>query len=142
MLGDRLLTWLSEVGAGRPLLWLVAGYLAVFVVTLLIVVGMLAALPVTYFQDDGQPPPLPRGGVMGGVVRVLRNAVGLVLIVVGFVLALPAVPGQGVLTMLVGLMLVDFPGKRRFERKLVARPGVLETMNRVRAWLHRPPLML
>jgi hypothetical protein len=44
--------------------------------------------------------------------------------------------------MLVGLMLVDFPGKRRFERKLVARPGVLEAMNRVRAWLRRPPLVL
>jgi hypothetical protein len=142
MLGDGPLAWLSEVGAGRSLLWLVAGYLAVFVVTILIVVGMLAALPETYFRDDGQPPRLPRDGVMGSIVRVLRNAVGLVLIILGFLLALPAVPGQGVLTMLVGLMLVDFPGKRRFERKLVARPGVLEAMNRVRAWLRRPPLVL
>ena len=47
----------------------------------------------------------------------------------------------GVLTMLIGLMLVDFPGKRRLEQRLVARPGVLETMNRVRAWLGRPPLV-
>ena len=40
-----------------------------------------------------------------------------------------------------GLMLVDFPGKRVLEQKLVARRGVLETMNRVRAWLGRPPLV-
>jgi hypothetical protein len=78
---------------------------------------------------------------VGVIGRVLRNVVGLALIILGFLLSLPAVPGQGVLTMLVGLLLVDFPGKRRFERKLVARPGVLETMNRVRAWLRRPPLV-
>jgi hypothetical protein len=43
--------------------------------------------------------------------------------------------------MLIGLMLVDFPGKRPLEHKLAARPRVLETINRVRAWLGRPPLM-
>jgi hypothetical protein len=142
MLGDNLPAWVSGAGAGRNLLLLVGGYLAVFVVTILIVAGMLAALPATYFRDDGQRRPLPRGGIAGVVGRVLKNALGLVLIVLGFLLSLPAVPGQGVLTMLIGLMLMDFPGKRRFEQKLVARPGVLEAMNRVRAWLRRPPLVL
>ena len=142
MLGANLLAWLSGAGTGRNLLLLAAGYLAVFVVTILIVVGILAVLPVTYFRDDGQPRPLPRGRAAGVVGRVLRNALGLVLIILGFLLSLPAIPGQGVLTMLIGLMLMDFPGKRRFEQKLVVRPGVLEAMNRVRAWLRRPPLVL
>jgi hypothetical protein len=141
VLGDGLLARLSAE-AGRNLLLLVAGYLAVLGVTLLIVVGVLAALPATYFRDDGSPRPPPQGGPAGVVGRALRNALGLVLIVLGLLLSLPAVPGQGVLTMLIGLLLVDLPGKRRFERKLVARPGVLEAMNRVRAWLRRPPLVL
>ena len=119
-----------------------AGYLAVFIITMLIVVGVLAALPVAYFRDDGQPPPRQRGRIAGVIGRVLRNVLGLVLIILGLLLSLPAVPGQGVLTVLIGLMLMDFPGKRRLERKLVARPGVLEAMNRVRAWLRRPPLVL
>ena len=125
----------------RYLLWLVAGYLAVSIVSIMIAVGALAALPVTYFRDGGQPRLLPRGGVTGFIGRVLKNILGVVLIILGFFLSLPGVPGQGVLTMLIGLMLVDFPGKRRFEQKLVTRPGVLETMNRVRAWLGRPPLV-
>lgn len=122
-------------------LWLLLGvYIVVFVVTILIVVVRLAALPVTYFRDDDTTRPPPQGGVVGIVARALKNALGLVLIVLGLLLSLPGVPGQGVLTMLIGLMLMDFPGKRRLERKLVARPGVLAAMNRVRAWLRRPPL--
>lgn len=140
MLGDGPLAWLAGAG-GRNLLLLVAGYLAVFGVTLLIAVGMIAALPVTYFRDGDQPR-LARRGPAAVVGRILRNALGLVLIVLGLFLSLPAVPGQGVLTMLIGLMLADFPGKRRFELKLVARPGTLATMNRVRGWLGRPPLVL
>jgi hypothetical protein len=142
MLGDNSLAWLAGAGAGRNLLLVVAAYLTVSIVTILIVVGMLATLPATYFRDDGRLRPLPRGGAAGIIGRVLRNALGLVLILLGLLLSLPAVPGQGVLTMLIGLMLVDFPGKRRFELKVVARPGVLEAMNRVRAWLRRPPLVL
>jgi len=141
MRGDGLLEWLARAGAGRNLLLLAAGYLAVSIVTVLIMAGMLAALPATYFRDDGRPRPRPRVGAAGVIARVLRNALGLVLILLGLLLSLPAVPGQGVLTMLVGLMLVDFPSKRRFELKLVARPGVLEAMNRFRGWLRRPPLV-
>lgn len=142
MLGNSALAWLLEAAAGWNLLLLVAGYLAVSAVTFLIVIGMLAALPATYFRDGGQPRPLPRGRGAGLIGRVFRNVLGLALIILGFLLSLPAVPGQGVLTMLIGLMLVDFPGKRRLEQKIVARPGVLEAMNRARAWLRRPPLVL
>jgi hypothetical protein len=142
MLGDSPLTWLAGAGAGRSMLLLVAGYLAVSIASILIVAGMLAALPATYFRDGGRARALPRSGAAGVIGRVLRNALGLVLILLGLLLSLPAVPGQGVLTMLIGLMLMDVPGKRRFELKLVARPGVLDAMNRVRAWLRRPPLVL
>ena len=134
--------WLSGTGIGRNLLWLAAVYLAVFIITILVVLGVLAALPVTYFRDDRQPRPLLRGTIADVIGRALRNALGLVLIILGLLLSLPAVPGQGVLTVLIGLMLMDFPGKRRLARKLVARRGVLDAMNRVRAWLRRPPLVL
>jgi hypothetical protein len=140
MRGDGPLEWLARTGAGRNLLLLAAGYLAVSIATVLMVGGMLAALPATYFRDDDRRP-RPRVGAAGVIARVLRNALGLVLILLGLLLSLPAVPGQGVLTMLVGLMRVDFPSKRRLELKLVARPGVLEAMNRVRGWLRRPPLV-
>lgn len=51
-------------------------------------------------------------------------------------------PGPGVLTILIGVMLLNFPGKRRLERKLVERPRVLEAINRLRARFGKAPLIL
>ena len=61
---------------------------------------------------------------------------------VGVVLALPGVPGQGLLTMLVGLLLLDIPSKRRLELRIVSRPTVLKTINRVRRRFRRPALLV
>ena len=55
-------------------------------------------------------------------------------------LAMLVLPGQGLLTILIGLMLLDFPGKRRLERRIVARPAILAMLNRMRARRGRDPL--
>jgi len=71
-----------------------------------------------------------------------KNVAGLVLVMIGLVMALPGVPGQGVLTMIIGVTLLDFPGKRRLERRLMGRPWVLRNINRLRARFKHPPLEL
>jgi hypothetical protein len=43
------------------------------------------------------------------------------------------VPGQGLLTIAVGLILLDFPGKFRLERWLATRRSVWRSLN----WLRR-----
>jgi hypothetical protein len=62
--------------------------------------------------------------------------------VVGSILALPGVPGQGMLTVLIGFVLIDLPGKRRLERKLVGRPRILRAINRLRKRFGSPRLVL
>ena len=108
----------------------------------LIAVGFfLAQLPADYFVN-----PQTRRTVEGRhpVMHVLlilgRNLLGYFLIVLGIVMSLPGVPGQGLLTVLIGVMLIDFPGKRRMERWLISRRGVMTAVNRVRAKLGKPPL--
>ena len=59
----------------------------------------------------------------------------------GILLSLPGVPGQGVLTILLGIMLSDFPGKVRLERKIVSYPKVLQALNKLRERFAKPPLM-
>lgn len=140
MLEDLLPAWATGPHAARNLLLVAVGYVALVVVSLAIVVGVVAALPVTYFQDDAGAPP-PGSSRAAVVVRVVRNVLGLVVVAVGVVLSLPGVPGQGLLTILIGLMLMDFPGKRRLERGLAARPGVRDAMNSLRRRLGRPPLL-
>ena len=41
-------------------------------------------------------------------------------------------PGQGILTLLVALMLLDFPGKRRLELWLVRRRGLVRGIDWIR----------
>jgi len=71
---------------------------------------------------------------------VAKNIAGVILLLLGFVMALPGIPGQGVLTMIIGLTLVDFPGKRGIERRILRHRRVLDAINRLRARFHRPPL--
>ncbi len=58
---------------------------------------------------------------------MLKNTVGLVLVVAGLVMLV--LPGQGILTMLAGIVLIDFPGKYQMERWAVERPAVLRAIN-------------
>ena len=76
------------------------------------------------------------------VAHLGKNLAGVVLVLLGFIMALPGVPGQGILTMIIGLTLVDFPGKVEFERRLVSRPFVLRKLNALRHRFHHPALDL
>jgi hypothetical protein len=88
---------------------------------------------------------LPRDYLHGGEaahaslpLRILRNLLGVVLVLLGVAMLL--LPGQGLLTLLVGLMLVDIPGKHRLVQRLLSRPKVLNVVNKLRARHHAPPL--
>jgi hypothetical protein len=37
---------------------------------------------------------------------------------------------------------LNFPGKRRLERRLIRRPAISRGINRLRTHFHRPPLEL
>jgi hypothetical protein len=118
-------------------------FVITFATSLAIVSLVLVKLPATYFKRShdrtflvNHPP----------IVRVLaiigKNLLGGVLVVVGIVLSLPGVPGQGALTILLGIMLLDFPGKQRFEYWLVSRPKILNAINKLRHRFSKPELVL
>lgn len=79
---------------------------------------------------------------MRGIAVAIKNIAGLLLVLLGLVLSLPGVPGQGLITILIGIMLLDFPGKQKIERKIISRPSVLSNVNRLREKFSRPPLRL
>jgi len=69
-----------------------------------------------------------------------RNLIGLVFVLAGVVLLV--LPGQGLLMIIIGLLLVDFPGKRAIERKIARRPKILKLLNGIRSRRGRPPLVV
>ena len=121
--------------------------LGVFVATTVgssvLVVAFLVRIPPRHFlgAPDGVgrrfESPLARAAYALG-----KNLLGLALVGLGLVLALPGVTGQGLLTMLVGLFLLDVPGKRGLELSLLRRPRVLAALNRIRARFDQPPLVV
>ena len=102
---------------------------------------LITSLPPDYFKTKKR---LRR--IKNPVLRIclssLKNLFGGMLIIVGILLSVPGVPGQGILTILTGLILSDFPGKKRLERRLVRLPAILSAANRIRSRFKRPPLGL
>lgn len=118
----------------------------VVVLTLLgtgVSLGAIIFLPADHFCDGRTA---ARLRLEHPVIRValltLKNLVGLVMIPLGVVMSLPLVPGPGVVFVLLGVSLVDFPGKRRLERRLLAVPSVRKFIDRVRLRFGRSPLEL
>jgi hypothetical protein len=112
----------------------VAVWVLLTAASLAVVLRVILVLPEDHFERSrGAPAPWT-------LSRLARNGAGLLLILIGAVLSVPGVPGQGVLTMLVGVLLVDFPRRARLERFLLRRPGVLDSLNRLRARFGHPPL--
>jgi hypothetical protein len=121
--------------------WLAATSVLLFVATAIAVPMFLLRIPADYYARPTHPTsffadshPIPRA-----LLRAGKNALGFVLVLTGiFMLVLP---GQGLLTIIAGMMLLDFPGKQRLERWLVRRPLVLRSINWLRERNKRPPLV-
>lgn len=110
-----------------------------FIGSLIAIPLILVRLPPHYF-DERHPRKWMENHhpVLRLVGHILKNAVGFVLLAAG--IAMLVLPGQGILTMLIGISLVDFPGKRQLERKLIGQPAVLNAINKIREKFGRPPL--
>lgn len=118
-------------------------FVASFLVNLAIVSFVLVKLPADHFAKsrkrqfmEGYSPALRVAATIG------KNIGGVLLVALGVLLSLPGVPGQGLLTILLGIMLLDFPGKHRLEQKLLNRPSIVNTINGLRAKFEKPPLQL
>jgi hypothetical protein len=127
----RTLAWIQWHHLGLAVLvWVV-----LTVGSLALVARIVVRLPEDYFARE------PEARTRWTARRIVRNLVGLVIISIGLALSVPGVPGQGLLTILVGLFLVDFPRRRQLERLLARRSGVLPALNSLRARFGRPPLL-
>jgi len=118
-------------------------FVVTFSASIVAVSYVLIRLPPSYFQlAHARDFWADRHRAVRWSGMLIKNVFGFVLVLLGIVMSLPGVPGQGVLTILLGLMLMDFPGKRQLEYKIVSRPKVLQAINRLRARFDRPPMVL
>lgn len=71
---------------------------------------------------------------------IIKNVVGFIIVIAGVIMIFT--PGPGVPAILLGLIMMDIPGKRPLEARLIQRPAVLSAINHLRARYKKPPLIM
>ena len=134
LIPDAVLAW----GQAHQSLFLALGLgsIAMFVGTLLAVPVVICRLPYDIYVRRRAPRSRPAG--LGAVIALARNLAGLAIIAAGILMLV--LPGQGLLTIVIGIALVDFPGKDALERRLIGHPRVIDAMNALRGKFGYRPL--
>ncbi len=136
-----MLDWIRANAATS--LWIAGASLASLVGALAVVPWLVVRIPADYFADRERParyrsrrqPPL------GWLILLMgKNMIGGLLVLTGITMLV--LPGQGVLTIILGLALMNFPGKFQLERWIVSRGPTLRLINGLRRSRGRPPLVL
>lgn len=112
--------------------WATGLSLLALVATAIGVPWAVSRLPYDYFSSTERHVwrSRPNAPVTALLLGVVKNVFGGLLVFLGVVMLFT--PGQGLLTILIGMLLLNFPGKYRLERWLVLRPGVLRGLNWLR----------
>jgi hypothetical protein len=122
--------------------WLAALSVFMLMASLLVLRILLVRIPADYFVRHEPLLAGIRHPAWEVLLLVLKNLVGFILVLLGLIMSLPGVAGQGILTVLAGLSLMNFPGKRRLQRLIVMQPLIQKTINGIRARAGMPPLDL
>ena len=135
---NSLILWFSD----HPgvLIGLGASSILIFIISILGISWFVAQIPENYFLSSKREPskwlkqkPFLRLAVLFG-----KNVIGYSLIMGGLLMLV--LPGQGLLTIVTGLLLINYPGKYKLEQKLVAVPAVFKALNWIRFKANKPLL--
>ena len=112
----------------------------IFLISILGISWFIAQIPEDYFLRSKRQPSKWREQkpVLRFVVMFGKNLIGLSLIIGGLLMLV--LPGQGLLTIVTGLLLVNYPGKYKLEQKLSSMPSIFRALNWIRLKAKKPPL--
>ncbi len=139
-MSDKLLQWGQSID---PAILNYLFLLSIFtlILSLLLVPWLVSRLPEDYFVEKNRKRAAMKE--THPLVRIIlligKNILGGLLFISGIIMLV--FPGQGILTILLGLGIMDFPGKFKLERKIVNLPGILKAMNWIRKKARVVPLL-
>jgi len=135
-----MIDWIK--GHETVIWWMTGTSIITFIATLIAVPWLIVRIPSDYFAHRRRLKKLwaDRHPAVRVVLLTGKNLLGYILIVTGIIMLV--LPGQGMLTLLIGIIFIDIPGKYRFERWIVTRCLVLRSINWLRLRARRAPLVL
>lgn len=135
-----MLDWIT---IDEATLWCLAVFSIVsFMGTLTLVPVLIIRIPEDYFAETKRhrwEPWAHEHPVIRWSLLITKNILGYIFIILG--IAMLVLPGQGILTIFIGIMFINFPGKYRLERWVVMRGPLLNTINKLRHRTGRAPLI-
>ena len=113
-----------------------------YIASIAIVPWMPILLPSGYFAHEERETCLWKGdsAIIKSVLIFLKNLIGAVLLIAG--IAMLFLPGQGILTIVAGLFLMNFPYKYQIEKWIIGYPIVLKSFNKIRLKANKEPFSL
>ncbi len=132
-----MLDWLLNDSA---ILYSLIGFVIAIGLSIAFLPWLASTLPVDYFCEEREQPVATKRSAWKYPKAILRNAIGIILIILG--IAMLVLPGQGVLTIVAGIALTDFPGKRKLELWLIRKPKFSALLNWLRAKRGKPPVQV
>lgn len=134
----EILQWMSD----HPVFMSGMGLLSLFIflIGLALVPRLVALIPEYYFVPSSRPDTRFRRQhpLLRATILFVKNLTGLTLISAGIMMLV--LPGPGLLTLFVGFLLIDYPGKFWLERRLISIPPVLRALNWQREKSGKQPL--
>ena len=139
-ISEKIISWSSM---NSDLLFLL-GSLSIFIliISVFMMVLIISFLPEDYFKSENRnlisSIQNSRDPLLKLLVLITKNFFGVLLLLSGILMLV--LPGQGILTIITGLVFMDYPGKYKFERKLLRQKGVINSINWIRSRLSKPSL--
>ena len=141
-ISEKIISWSSM---NSDLLFLL-GSLSIFIliISVFMMVLIISFLPEDYFKSENRnlisSVQNSRYPLLKLLVLIIKNFFGVLLLLSGILMLV--LPGQGILTIITGLVFMDYPGKYKFERKLLKQKGVINSINWIRSRLSKPSLKI
>lgn len=135
-----MIEWIQ---ANEALVWsLSIASVVTFLATLVLGPLMVVWAPHDYFTHQRRRATVltTRHPLVRMLVLVVRNTLGLVLLVAGVLMLV--LPGQGLLTIVAAIIVADFPGKYRLERWIVSHRSIRNAIDWLRRRAGRRPLVV
>ncbi len=135
-----IIEWIRN---NSTVLWgLSTASLVMFAGTLAALPFIVARIPEDYFvrKDKASSHHRIRHPVLRHIYLVVKNLLGIIFIVTGIIMLF--LPGQGLLTIMIGVLLTNFPGKHKLVLKIIGQQKILQTINWMRAKSNKRPLQI
>lgn len=121
--------------------WIAGASVLTLIVSAIAVPMVIRRIPADYFLEGEQTEAMrKRHPVLRVLFLILKNLIGGILLLGGILMLLT--PGQGLLTIVIGILLLDFPGKRKFEVWLISRKPLYRAIDWIRRRAGKESLML